>query len=97
MKPKLPGMEFYPREATQAQTTAQPILTDEQRGVIMAVAWYYHDEATGVRYYTESYTMSVTEFAEVVSRLVGHKVSASDTSQAQRWKDLERFSNTKHI
>lgn len=90
-------MELHPREAKREQTAALPILTDEQRGAIMAVAWYYHDEATGVRYYTESYTMSVNEFAEVVSRLVGHKVSASDTSQAQRWKDLERFSNTKHI
>ncbi len=63
----------------------------------MAVAWYYHDEKNDVRYYTESYTMSVTEFAEVLSRIVGYKVSASDTSQAQRWSDIDRFRNIKHI
>lgn len=63
----------------------------------MAVAWYYHDEKRDIRYFTESFTMSVTEFAEAVSRIVGYKVTASDTSQAQRWSDLERFKNTRHI
>jgi hypothetical protein len=35
--------------------------------------------------------MTVTDFAEVVSRIVGYKVTASDISAAQRQSDLEKF------
>jgi len=62
----------------------------------MYVAWYYYDSSSGKCYYTESYSMSVTDFAEVVSRIVGHKVTASDTSAAHRQSDLDKF-NATHI
>lgn len=59
--------------------------------------WYYHDRNSGKRYYTESYSMSVTAFAERVSGIVGYTVSASDISAADRQHDLDKFSNLCHI
>lgn len=62
-----------------------------------AMYWIYHDTSRDIRYYTEAYTMSLTAFAAVVSEIVGHRVSASETSYADRQKDLDKFRNLKHI
>ena len=62
----------------------------------MNVAWYYYDSRSMKCYYTESYSMSVTDFADAVSQKVGYIVKASDTSAANRWSDLDKF-NAIHI
>ena len=62
-----------------------------------AMYWIYYDAASDTRYYVESYMMSVTAFAEYVSGIVGHTVRASDTSYADRQKDLDKHRNLKHI
>ena len=69
----------------------------EKGRTIMAMYWYYHDHNTDIRYYTESYSMSVTEFAQRVSRILGRNISASDTSQADREKDLHKARNLEHV
>ncbi|MBR6509313.1 MAG: hypothetical protein IKT38_01755 [Clostridia bacterium] len=56
----------------------------------MYIAWYYHDFSSGYYYYTESYTMSVTEFAEKVSKILGRTITAADTSAASRKDDLKK-------
>ena len=63
----------------------------------MALYWYYHDHDSDIRYYTESYSMSVTEFAQCVSRIIGRNISASDTSQADRERDLHKALHLEHI
>lgn len=62
----------------------------------MNVAWYYYDSRSGKCYFTESYSMSVTQFAEIVSRIIGRNISASDTSAASRQSELDKF-NAIHI
>lgn len=62
----------------------------------MYIAWYYHDYSSGNYYYTESYSMSVTTFAEKVSGIIGHTVTAADISAARNKKDLNR-TNLIHI
>lgn len=62
----------------------------------MNIAWYYYDMQSMNCYYTESYSMSVTSFAEKVSAIVGYTVKASDTSAAHRWSELDKF-NAIHI
>jgi len=62
-----------------------------------AMYWIYYDTTNDTRYYVESYRMSVTTFAEYVSEIVGHPVRASDTSYANRQKDLDKFRNLRHI
>lgn len=54
----------------------------------MSVAWYYH-AADRVYYWTESYTMSATQFAREVSKRVGKSLSASDISACERQADLD--------
>ena len=49
------------------------------------------------QYYVEAYTMSVTEFAKQVSGITGRTITASETSYADRQKDLDRFGNLEHI
>lgn len=56
----------------------------------MHIAWYYHDYSSGNYYYTESYSMSVTTFAEKVSEIVGHTITAADVSAARSKKDLNK-------
>lgn len=53
-------------------------------------AWYYHADDR-VYYWTESYTMSATQFAREVSRLTGKSLSASDISAANRQADVDRL------
>lgn len=62
----------------------------------MNIAWYYYDRNSERCYYTESYSMSVTEFADLVSSIIGRRISASDTSAATSQKELDRF-NAEHI
>ena len=57
-------------------------------GKIMAVAWLYH-AGDRVYYWTESYTMSTTQFAREVSRCIGKSLSASDISVCERQADLD--------
>lgn len=58
-------------------------------------AWYYH--ADGRTYYwTESYSMSATQFAREVSRLTGKSLSASDISAASRQADIDRIQRIAH-
>lgn len=53
-----------------------------------AYAWYYN-AGCGVYYWTESYSMSATQFANTVSNAIGRKITASDTSVAYRQADME--------
>lgn len=62
----------------------------------MSVAWYYYDRQSEKYYFTESYSMSVSDFAEAVSRIVGYKVTASDTFEATKGYDIEKR-NAIHI
>lgn len=53
-------------------------------------AWYYH--ADGFTYYwTESYNMSATQFARVVSEMTGKSLTASEVSAANRQADIDRI------
>ncbi len=55
-----------------------------------AYGWYYY--AGNLTYYwTESYTMSATQFAREVSRYTGEKLTASDISEAKRQADIDRI------
>lgn len=56
----------------------------------MYIAWYYHDYSSDNYYYTESYSMSVTAFAEKVSEIIGRTITAADTSAASSKKDLNK-------
>lgn len=52
-------------------------------------AWYYHaDDRT--YYWTESWTLSTTEFAQRVSSIIGERITASDISSASGKADLDR-------
>lgn len=62
-----------------------------------AMYWIYHDMTSDTHYYVEAYTMSVTEFAKQVSRIIGRTITAGETSYADRQKDLDRFRNLEHI
>lgn len=53
-----------------------------------AFAWYYGAEHS-VYYWTESYTMSATQFAITVSERIGRTITASDVAQALRQKDVD--------
>lgn len=63
-------------------------------------AWYYN-AGDKLYYWTESYNMSTTQFANEVSRLVGKNLDASDISAASRQSDLDamerRASQTIHL
>ena len=54
----------------------------------MTIAWYYN-AGNRVYYWTESYTMSATQFAREVSRHIGKSISASDVSACERQADLD--------
>ena len=62
----------------------------------MNVAWYYKDWNRDIYYYTESYSMSATEFANRISDILGKNVSASDISVATNWREIEKR-NAIHI
>ncbi len=62
----------------------------------MYMYWYYLDVRTNICYYTESYSMSVSSFAEKVSAILGRQIDAGDTSAAQRKSGLDGF-DLKHI
>lgn len=62
-----------------------------------AMYWYYHDYERDTRYYVEAYQMSVTQFANEVSQLLGRKINPSDTSYVDRQRDLDKFHNLRHI
>ncbi len=47
------------------------------------LVWYYN-AGNGVYYWTESYSMSVTQFALKVSQELGKTITASDTSAATK-------------
>lgn len=51
-------------------------------------AWYYN-AGNSIYYWTESYTMSATQFAREVSNLTGKILTASDISAASRQADLD--------
>lgn len=51
-------------------------------------AWYYN-AGQGTYYWTESYTMSATQFAREVSEMTGRNLSASDISAANRQSDID--------
>lgn len=53
-------------------------------------AWIYHAEGR-TYYWTESYTLSATEFANQVSYMIGKRITASDVSAATREADLDRI------
>lgn len=53
-----------------------------------AFAWYYGAEHS-VYYWTESYTMSATQFAIAVSERIGRTITASDVAWALRQKDVD--------
>ena len=53
-----------------------------------AFAWYYGAEHS-VYYWTESYTMSATQFAIAVAERIGRTITASDVAQALRQKDVD--------
>lgn len=53
-------------------------------------AWYYLDTGNDTCYWCYSNEMSVTDFASIVSSIIGKHISASDTSHASNNKDLER-------
>lgn len=55
----------------------------------MAIAWYYN-AGNMVYYWTESYTLSATQFAREVSLLTGKTISASDVSACERQADLDK-------
>lgn len=52
------------------------------------IAWYYHTDDR-VYYWTESYTMSTTQFALEVSDRIGKSISASDVSACTRQAQLD--------
>lgn len=51
-------------------------------------AWYYY-AGRGVYYWTESYTLSATQFAEKVSEAIGKMITAADISAVKRQSDIE--------
>ncbi len=53
-----------------------------------AYAWYYN-AGHGVYYWTESYSMSASQFASEVSDRIGIRITASDTSVAYRQSDMD--------
>jgi hypothetical protein len=53
-----------------------------------AYAWYYN-AGRGIYYWTESYSMSATQFANEVSDIIGRRITASDTSVAYRQADMD--------
>lgn len=53
-------------------------------------AWYYN-AGNRIYYWTESYTMSATQFAREVSHATGTTLSASDISAAERQADIDRI------
>ncbi len=55
-----------------------------------AMYWYYFDHENDKLYWCYSGEMSNTDFAEKVSKLTGKSLTASDTSYADRTKDLDR-------
>ena len=55
-----------------------------------AYAWYYNDHSNDVSYWAYSSEYSTTEFASEVSKLIGKRISASDTSYASGSTDLEK-------
>lgn len=52
-----------------------------------SIAWYYN-AGQGTYYWTESYTLSASQFAYEVSRMIGRSISASDVSAAYSQHDL---------
>lgn len=54
------------------------------------MAWYYHGDGDSY-YWTESYTLSVTEFASKISDKIGRSVYASDISQAMSQKEIDKM------
>ncbi len=54
----------------------------------MTIAWLYN-AGNRVYYWTESYTMSATQFAREVSGYIGKAISASDISACSRQSDLD--------
>lgn len=55
-----------------------------------AYAWYYNDHINDICYWSYSNEYSNTEFANIVSGLIGKSITASDTSSATGSADLER-------
>ncbi len=55
-----------------------------------AYAWYYTDFDSDTCYWSYSYEYSNSEFARVVSGYIGRTITASDTSYADREKDLDK-------
>lgn len=53
-----------------------------------AFAWYYNS-GNRIYYWTESYTMSATQFAREVSERTGRSLSASDISVASNQADVD--------
>lgn len=52
------------------------------------IAWYYNT-GEGTYYWTESWTLSVTEFANKVSQLMGKEIKPGDTSAVIKKSSLE--------
>jgi len=59
--------------------------------------WVYYDSRSMTTYYTESYSMSASNFAQEVSILIGKTISASDVQDVKRQSDLDRQLNPTHI
>ncbi len=57
----------------------------------------YHDYDSDTRYYTESWRMSNSEFAEELSEELGKAITASDTFPVYSDSELDRYHNLRHI
>lgn len=55
-----------------------------------AYAWYYKDHIAGISYWAYAYEISATEFASKVSKEIGRRIGAGDTSYAKGQNDLDK-------
>ena len=55
-----------------------------------AYACYYNDHTNDICYWSYSNEHSTTDFAAIVSNMLGRRITASDTSYASGREDLER-------
>ena len=59
--------------------------------------WYYYNTSNMTTYYASCSSITATDFAEVVSRMVDKRLTASDIPKANRQSDLDKMPNVTHI
>lgn len=57
----------------------------------------YHDFDSDTRFYTESWRVSNTRFANELSDLLGKRITASDTFPVYSDAELNKYHNLRHI